>query len=62
MLVKKANRSRWFEALAPRAQMFRGLGKGFYGRGRGARLAEVPASEATKEDQETSPVVFYKAA
>ncbi len=60
--MKKANRSRWFEALAPSAQMFRGLGKGFSGRGRGARLAEVPASEATKEEQETSPVVFYKVA
>jgi hypothetical protein len=62
MFVKKANRSRWFEALAPSAQMFRGLGKGYYGRGRGARLAEVPASEATKEEQDTGPVVFYKVA
>ncbi len=63
ILVKKANRSRWFEALAPSAQMFRGLGKGFYGRGRGVRLAEVPASEAAKERQEeTRPVVFHRAA
>ena len=61
MLVKKANRSRWFEALAPSAQMFRGLGKGFYGRGRGARLAEVPASEATEKD-ETRPAVFHRVA
>jgi hypothetical protein len=61
--VKKANRPRWFEALAPSAQMFRGLGKGFYGRGRGVRLAEVPASEAAKEKQEeTRPVVFHRAA
>jgi hypothetical protein len=45
--VKKAYGLRWFEALAPSAQMFRGLGKGM-GRGRGPRLAEVPASEATK--------------
>jgi hypothetical protein len=61
--VKKANRSTWFEALAPSAQMFRGLGKGFYGRGRGARLAEMPASEAAKEKQEeTRTVVFHRAA
>jgi hypothetical protein len=62
MLVKKANRSRWFEALAPSAQMFRGLGKGFYGRGRGARLAEEPASEAANGEQESDPGVFYKVA
>jgi hypothetical protein len=61
--VKNANRPRWFEALAPSTQMFRGLGKGFYGRGRGVRLAEVPASEAAKEKQEeTRPVVFHRAA
>ncbi len=60
--MKKASRSRWFEALASSAQMFRGLGKGFYGRGRGARLAEVPASEATKGEQDTDPGVFYKVA
>jgi hypothetical protein len=49
--------------LAPSAQMFRGLGKGFYGRGRGARLAEVPASEAGKEEwEETRPVIFHKVA
>jgi hypothetical protein len=43
--------------------MFCGLGKGFYGRGRGVRLAEVPASEAAKEQQEeTRPVVFHRAA
>ena len=46
-LVKKVNGLRWFEAFAPSAQMFRGLGKGV-GRGRGPRLAEVPASEVTK--------------
>ena len=63
MLVKKANRTRWFETLAPSAQMFRGLGKGFYGRGRGGRLAEVPASEAAREQQEeTRPGVFHRAA
>jgi hypothetical protein len=45
--VKNLNGLRWFDALAPSAQMFRGLGKGM-GRGRGPRLAEVPASEATK--------------
>ncbi len=61
--MKKANRPRWFEALAPSAQMFRGLGKGFYGRGRGVRLAEVPASEVAKEKQEeTGSVVFHRAA
>jgi hypothetical protein len=49
--------------LAPSAQMFRGLGKGFYGRGRGSRLAEVPASEAAREQQEeTRPGVFHRAA
>ena len=57
--MKKTNRPRWFEALAPSAQTFRGLGKGFYGRGRGERLAEVPTSEAARE---TRPVVFRKAA
>jgi hypothetical protein len=63
MFVKKTNRPRWFEALAPSAQMFRGLGKGFYGRGRGMRLADVPASEAAKDKQEeTSTVVSHKAA
>jgi hypothetical protein len=48
--VKKVNGLRWFEAFAPSAQMFRGLGKGM-GRGRGPRLAEVPASEATKGER-----------
>jgi hypothetical protein len=63
MVVKKANGTRWFETLAPSAQMFRGLGKGFYGRGRGSRLAEVPASEAAREQQEeTRPGVFHRAA
>ena len=61
MLVKKANRTRWFETLAPSAQMFRGLGKGFYGRGRGQRLAEVPASEVT-EKRETREKVITEAA
>ena len=44
--------------------MFRGLGKkGFYGRGSGVRLAEVPASEAAKEKQEeTRPGVSRRAA
>ncbi len=61
--MKKANRSSWFEALAPSAQMFRGLGKGFYGRGRGLRLAEVPASEGARVKQEEArPVVFHRAA
>ncbi len=61
--MKKANRPRWFEALSPSAQMFRGLGKGFYGRGRGVRLAEVPASEAAKEKQEEShPGISRRAA
>ncbi len=63
ILVKKAHRSSWFEALAPSAQMFRGMGKGFYGRGRGVRLAEVPASEAAKQQQEEDRlVVFHRAA
>jgi len=63
MLMKKANRPMWFETLAPSAQMFRGLGKGFYGRGRSVRLAEAPASEAAKEKQEeTHPLVVHKAA
>ena len=63
MLVKKANSMRWFETLAPSAQMFRGLGKGFYGRGRGIRLAEVPASEVAREKQEEArPGVFHRAA
>jgi len=59
-LVKKVNDLRWFEAFAPSAQMFRGLGKGM-GRGRGPRLAEVPVSEATKE-RETRERVFAEAA
>ena len=58
--MKKVNGLRWFEAFAPSAQMFRGLGKGM-GRGRGARLAEVPASEATK-GRETRERVFAEAA
>jgi hypothetical protein len=42
--------------------MFHGLGKGL-GRGRGQRLAEVPASEVAKEKQEeTHPMVSHKAA
>ena len=45
--MKKVNGLRWFEAFAPSAQMFRGLGKGV-GTGRGPRFAEVLASEATK--------------
>ena len=61
--MKKENRSSWLDALAPSAQMFRGLGKGFYGRGRGMKLAEVPASEGAKEKQEENrPVVFRRAA
>ena len=59
--MKKANRTRSFETLAPSAQMFRGLGKGFYCRGRGQRLAEVPASEVAKE-RETREKVFTEAA
>jgi hypothetical protein len=60
--VQKTNRSRWFEAFAPSAQMFHGLGKGL-GRGRGQRLAEVPASEVAKEKQEeTHPMVSHKVA
>jgi hypothetical protein len=39
-----SRRPRGFEALAPTAQMFHGLGKGL-GRGRGPRLAEVPVPE-----------------
>ncbi|HEU4494642.1 MAG TPA: hypothetical protein VFR69_10640 [Rubrobacteraceae bacterium] len=44
--MKGKNRSglRWFEAFAPSAQMFHGLGKGL-GRGRGPRLAEPPVFE-----------------
>ena len=34
-------RYRWYEALAPTAQVFHGTGKGL-GRGRGPRLAEIP--------------------
>jgi hypothetical protein len=63
-LVKKVNGLRWFEAFAPSAQMFRGLGKGMgrgRGRGRGLRLAEVPVSEATK-GRETRERVFAEAA
>ena len=58
--MKKVNDLRWFEAFAPSAAMFRGLGKGM-GRGRGPRLAEVPVSEATKE-RETRERVFAEAA
>jgi hypothetical protein len=36
-----SRRPRGFDALAPTAQMFHGLGKGL-GRGRGPRLVEVP--------------------
>lgn len=44
--VKK---KRWYEAFAPAAQMFRGLGKGF-GRGRGPRLSETPKPPEENED------------
>jgi hypothetical protein len=61
--MKKANRARWFEALAPSAQMFRGLGKGFYGRGWDVGEPHAPASGAAKErQQEARPVEFHKAA
>jgi hypothetical protein len=39
-----SRRPRGFEALAPTAQMFHGLGKAL-GRGRGPRLAEVPKAQ-----------------
>ena len=58
--MKNINGLRWFEAFVPSAQMFRGLGKGI-GRGRGPRLAEAPASEATK-GRETRERVFAEAA
>jgi hypothetical protein len=58
--VQKTDRSKWLEAFAPSAQMFRGLGKGL-GRGRGQRLAEVPVSAAT-EKKETREKVFTEAA
>jgi hypothetical protein len=61
--VKRTNRSRWFEALAPSAQMFRGLGKGFYGWGGGPRLAEAPTSETTQlKQEETRPVDMHRVA
>jgi hypothetical protein len=44
MKINSSRRPRGFEALAPTAQMFHGLGKGL-GRGRGPRLAEVPVSK-----------------
>jgi hypothetical protein len=58
--VQKTNRSRWFEAIAPSAQMFHGLGKGL-GRGRGQRLAEVPVSAAS-EKKDTREQVITEAA
>ena len=58
--VQKTDRSRWLEAFAPSAQMFRGLGKGL-GRGRGQRLAEVPVSAATGK-RETREKVITEAA
>jgi hypothetical protein len=58
--VQKTKRSRWLEAFAPSAQMFRGLGKGL-SRGRGQRLAEVPMSAATQK-KETREKVFTEAA
>jgi hypothetical protein len=39
-----SRKPRGFEALAPTAQLFHGLGKGL-GRGRGPRLAKVPVPE-----------------
>ncbi len=50
MKSSKTRWSRWFEAFAPTAQMFHGLGKGL-GRGRGPRLAEPP-SDIDKEFEE----------
>jgi hypothetical protein len=51
-----SRRPRGFEALAPTAQMFHGLGKGL-SRGRGPRLAEAPAPhEQPVETRETTEV------
>jgi hypothetical protein len=51
-----SRRPRGFEALAPTAQMFHGLGKGL-GRGRGPRLAEVPVpKEQPVETREKTEV------
>jgi hypothetical protein len=58
--VQKTKRSKWFEIFAPSAQMFHGLGKGV-GRGRGQRLAEVPAS-AVSEKKDTREQVITEAA
>ena len=58
--MRKTDRSRWLEALAPSAQMFHGLGKGL-GRGRGQRLAEVPLAAAMRK-RETREKVFTEAA
>jgi hypothetical protein len=58
--MQKTNRSRWLEAIAPSARMFHGLGKGL-GRGRGQRLAEVPASAAS-EKKDTREQVIAEAA
>jgi hypothetical protein len=52
-----SRRPRGFEALAPTAQIFHGLGKGL-GRGRGPRLAEVavPKKEQSVETREKPKV------
>ncbi|WP_273841449.1 hypothetical protein [Rubrobacter calidifluminis] len=43
---------RFFERFSPSAQMFRGTSRGL-GRGRGARLADVP-------DEESSEKAYYE--
>lgn len=49
MKGKKTIKPRWFEAFAPSAQMFHGLGKGL-GRGRGPRLAEPSVPKKREKD------------
>lgn len=51
--MKYTKKTRWFEAFAPRAQMFHGLGKGL-GRGSGPRLAEFSAKDAPARERDAA--------
>ncbi|BBL78353.1 hypothetical protein RxyAA322_02070 [Rubrobacter xylanophilus] len=56
--VKNLRWRRWYDAFAPTAQMFHGLGKGL-GRGRGPRLAEPPAAKEPPNEETRSKILVF---